>query len=50
MKQIYYICERCDKIKVNEKYVQQINVCPKCKKNTRKTLVIDDEIEWAEIK
>jgi len=45
MKQVYYICEFCDKFKINKKHVQSINVCPKCGKNTLMTLVIDDEPE-----
>ena len=44
MKQVYYICENCDKIKFDKKYIQKI-VCPHCGKNTLMTLVIDDEPE-----
>lgn len=50
MKQTYYICSHCDKIKMNEKYIQKVNVCPKCGNNTRMTIVIDDEQEGAELK
>ena len=50
MKQVYYICEHCDQTKVDKKYVQKINVCPKCGRNTLMTLLIDDEIKGAELK
>ena len=45
MKQVYYICHFCDKMKFDKKYIQKISVCPYCGKNTLMTLVIDDEPE-----
>ena len=38
------VCEFCDKIKFDKKYIQKINVCPHCGKKLM-TLVIDDEPE-----
>ena len=38
-------CENCDKLKFDKKYIQRINVCSYCGKNTLMTLVIDDEPE-----
>jgi len=39
------VCEFCDALKFDKKYIQKINVCPHCGKNTLMTVIIDDEPE-----